>query len=363
MKTLKAVGLALFLAACTPAPPATVREAPPAQAVTLMTFNVENLFDTADDPGKDDRTYLPLAMKQTDEHRAACAGVANEHWRDQCLNWDWNEAIVARKLEVVADAILQVNGGRGPDVVALQEVENLAILQRLADEHLAAAGYEPVLIEGDDERGIDVAFLTRLPLAGEPVLHRIEFEGIDDAREADTRGILEATFRLPDGSLLTGFAVHFPAPFHPTSMRIDAYERLNALAAALPADRPAFAAGDFNTTSAEDREQDMLARYVRPTWTVAHEVGCDGCRGTSYYPPAGEWSFLDMLLWHPAEGRGAGATWRLVPGSVTIANATPAQVAADGTPARFALPEGTGVSDHWPLVATIEPAQKQRIAF
>ncbi|HEX7061117.1 MAG TPA: endonuclease/exonuclease/phosphatase family protein [Woeseiaceae bacterium] len=369
-----AVFVALF-AACAPAmspeapspaqpPTETAGEAPQATpAVTLMTFNVENLFDTRDDPGKDDATYLPLAMKASDEHRAACARVSNPRWRDECLHWDWNEAIVARKLAVVGDAILQVGNGRGPDIVALQEVENLAILERLVTERLAGRGYTPVLIEGDDERGIDVAFLTRLPLAAPAVLHRIEFEGVDDASEADTRGILEATFRLPDGSLLSGFAVHFPAPFHPPSMRRDAYAALNALAAALPDDRPAFAAGDFNTTSEEDRERHMLERFARPGWTVVHETGCGACKGTSYYPPTDSWSFLDMLLWRPAEERGDGTTWRLRPGSVAIANQTPAQVTPDGTPARFALPAGTGVSDHWPLVAVIEPAGKQRIAF
>ena len=36
-------------------------------------------------------------------------------------------------------------------------------------------------------------------------------------------------FELPDGSVLTGFSVHFPAPFHPTEMREVAYRRLNEL--------------------------------------------------------------------------------------------------------------------------------------
>ena len=29
-------------------------------SVTIMTFNVENLFDNEDDPGKNDETYLAL---------------------------------------------------------------------------------------------------------------------------------------------------------------------------------------------------------------------------------------------------------------------------------------------------------------
>ena len=59
-----------------------------------------------------------------------------------------------------------MNDGRGADIIALQEVENVAILERLRTEYLADSGYLPaILIEGQDIRGIDVAFLSRLPLA------------------------------------------------------------------------------------------------------------------------------------------------------------------------------------------------------
>jgi hypothetical protein len=330
-------------------------EQPGGVSLTIMTFNVENLFDNVDDPGKDDRTYLALAAKQNEEHRAACATIEVDRWREQCLEWDWNDDIIAKKLGVVAAAILQVGEGRGPDIVALQEIENIGILERLRTEYLGAAGYKPgILIEGDDLRGIDVAFLTRLDLAEPPTLHRIDFSGVEQVRVYDTRGILEATFVRPDGSLLTGYSVHFPAPFHPTEMREAAYRHLNALRSELPPDRDAFAAGDFNTTVAEDREKDMLGRFARPYWTVAHEVGCRGCKGTSYYAPRDDWSFLDMILWSPAEIRGENATWELRADSVRIANAAPGQVRPDGTPWRFEMPAGSGVSDHWPLIVTIE---------
>jgi endonuclease/exonuclease/phosphatase family metal-dependent hydrolase len=324
--------------------------------LTIMTFNVENLFDNIDDPGKEDRTYLALADKQSEEHKTACNRIEVDRWRRQCLEWDWNDEIIDKKLAVVAGTILQVGNGRGPDIVALQEVENIDILERLRTEYLAAAGYRPgILIEGDDLRGIDVAFLTRLDLAGPPQLHRIDFSGVGEDRVYDTRGILEATFVRPDGTLMTGYSVHFPAPFHPTEMREAAYRRLNALRAGLPPDRDAFAAGDFNTTSAEDRQKDMLARFARPYWTVTHEVGCRGCKGTSYYPPRDDWSFLDMILWSPAADRGKNATWELRAGSVRIANAASGQTRPDGTPWRFQMPAGDGVSDHWPVVVSIEP--------
>ena len=337
----------VILAGCNEEQPAA------AQSLTIMTFNVENLFDNTDDPLKDDGDYLPIELKQTPEHQAACAELRFESWRNRCLTTDWSDAVVARKLEVVAKAILQVNDGHGPDIVALQEVENIGILERLRTEYLQAADYLPgILIEGRDTRGIDVAFLSRLHLAGEPQLHDIAFNEDTVDSVGDTRGILQADFRLPDGSLLTGYSVHFPAPYHPTAMRETAYNTLNKLLAGLPPDRPAFAAGDFNTTSAEDQAQDMLDRFARQNWQVSNDF-CDGCRGTSYYGADDSWSFLDMILWHPGK-RGGNATNSLRISRVDIANAIPDQQQADGTPRRFRLTEANGVSDHWPVLMTLE---------
>jgi endonuclease/exonuclease/phosphatase family metal-dependent hydrolase len=50
------------------------------------------------------------------------------------------------------------------DVVALQEVENLELLRRLARGPLAGLGYDAALVEGFDPRGIDVGILSRLPV-------------------------------------------------------------------------------------------------------------------------------------------------------------------------------------------------------
>ncbi len=329
--------------------------------ITIMAFNVENLFDARDDPGKNDRTYLPLSAKQTASHRAACAQIERRSWRKQCFDWDWSEAVVEHKLTVVADAILQVGNGRGPDIVALQEVENLAILERLRTDYLAAAGYRPgILIEGDDNRGIDVAFLSRLPLVDRPQLHPIPLRGFGRRRLADTRGILEATFQLPGGGLLTGYSVHFPAPYMPREMRVQAYEFLNVLLARLSADRPAFAAGDFNTTSEEDAEHDMLARFARPHWRVAHQEACRQCPpGSSYFPPDRSWSYLDMVLYSPGRDPDLAAGWDLSPDGTFVANATPEQVRSNGTPANYRLPQKRGVSDHWPVVMTIAPTEQR----
>lgn len=326
-------------------------------AITVMTFNAQNLFDNNDDPGKDDKAYLPIEAKQNDAHITACNEIEVPSWRDECLNLDWSDAAVDHKLTVLADTIRQVNGGSGADIIALQEVENSGILERLRTEHLADLGYRPaILVEGSDKRGIDVAFLSRLPLAQPPTLHSLSLPDFPE-REGDTRGVLQADFQLPGDFILTGFSVHFPAPFHPTEMRIAAYAHLNELLEALPDKHHAFAAGDFNTTSGEDGEKKLLDTYARPHWALAHDIGCQKCQGSHYYAKGDSWSFLDMILF--AEARGKNTTARIRADSVRIANRNPAQVAENGTPERFRSAQGTGVSDHWPMVATLELTQKQ----
>jgi endonuclease/exonuclease/phosphatase family metal-dependent hydrolase len=329
----------------------------PANAVTVMAFNVQNVFDNTDDPGKDDKAYLPIGAKQNAAHIAECNEIPVESWRNECLNLDWSDDAIDHKLSVIAATIRQVGAGRGPDIIAFQEVENVEILERLRNEYLAESGYLPaILIEGTDTRGIDVAFLSRLPLVDAPILHPLNLPAEFADRAGDTRGVLEATFVLPGGSLMTGFSVHFPAPFHPTEMRVIAYDHLNELLEGLPADRPAFAAGDFNTTSSEDARESMLDRFARPSWQLSND-SCEGCPGTAYYSRDNTWSFLDMILFSP--GRGEKATWQIRADSVQIGNQIPAQNTAEGRPQRYDSASRTGVSDHWPVLMTIEPLRNQ----
>ncbi len=336
---------------------ACVAEEPRVTTVTVMSFNVQNLFDNHDDASKDDKAYLPIEAKQNETHITACNEIQVDSWRDECLNLDWSNLAIEVKLTALAETIRQVNDGRGADIIAMQEVENASILEQLRTEKLDDLGYQPaILIEGTDLRGIDVAILSKLPLSAKPQLHPLKLPDFPE-REGDTRGVLQATFVLPDNSLLTAFSVHFPAPFHPTPMRVAAYQHLATLLAALPPGHHAFAAGDFNTTSAEDKREGLLDAYARPHWTLAHDVGCSGCNGSYFYHRDSSWSFLDMILFAPA--RGAKTTAQIRGDSVAIANGYAPQVSENGTPERFQSTTGAGVSDHWPMVATIELTKKQ----
>ncbi|MEM1263060.1 MAG: endonuclease/exonuclease/phosphatase family protein [Pseudomonadota bacterium] len=338
------VALVVCAGACARTP------APATDAFTVMTFNVENLFDTVDDLDRRDETYLPLSAKQTAAHRALCADIPVDVWRRECLEWDWNDAVYTTKLQRVAAAILQENDGLGPDIVIFQEVENRGVVATLRDRFLSDADYGTlVLIEGQDTRGIDVAILSRFPLDGSPTLHPGYFDDYPDEPRNDTRGILEASLRLPNGVVATVFAVHFPAPFHPLVMREQAYEHLNRLADNVDGERFVIAAGDFNTTEQENNEHALFDRFVYPAWELAHENGCEGCPGTFYYRRDQVWNHLDLIMWRrPSD---AGPAVRIV--DVRLSNEAPYQTSPDGRPQSFDLPAALGVSDHWPVTAEL----------
>ena len=320
---------------------------PQSKELVVMTFNVENLFDTEDDPHKDDNTFLPLSEKRSAAHRRKCGMIKVEKWREQCLSWDWNEEVLAVKLERIAKVIRGVNGGRGPDILFLQEVENRKVLERLRNDYLGNLGYQPsILTEGQDLRGIDVAILSKFKPVKYPILHGITFRGVDKSKQQDSRGILEARFRTPGGLDIVTYAVHFPAPFHPIGMREQAFQRLNDLAQPqLESDALVFAAGDFNVTSEESRSTPIFSKFVQPQWRMGH-ADCKE-KGTNYFSPKDSWSYLDMIL-VLKNSRIAKIRY-----NCEVVRVIPEQTSADGTPQAFELPGVTGVSDHWPLLLTI----------
>lgn len=323
--------------------------------VTFMTFNVENLFDTQDDAGKDDATFLPLTMKQSAAHKENCNKIKNDGWRDQCLNWDWSEKVLEHKVKILSEVIRQVKGGQGPDILVLQEVENLRALNRLNN---AGLNYPTaILVEGADKRGIDVAVLSRLPQYKSAKLHPIPFLDVPEDRVADTRGILQVDLKLPNNDIVSVFGVHFPAPFHPTNMREQAFDHLNRLLRDLPRGRLALAAGDFNVPEQEDKETDLVNKKTKNLWIVGHKVGCATCPGTNFFEPKNSWSFLDMVMWSTGFEE-TSSKWMALKESVRIYNTHPEQMTSEGGPKRYESAGPSGVSDHWPLAVDLKLKSK-----
>jgi endonuclease/exonuclease/phosphatase family metal-dependent hydrolase len=317
-----------------------------APTISVMTWNTQNLFDTVHDEGKLDFTYLPLSEKNTREHRAVCETMRTPFYVKECLTMDWNESVLNRKMNDLADVILNVNNGLGPDVLILEEVENLRVLEQLRTGPLKTGNYRHAfLLEAEDERGIDTAIISRLPMAAPAKLHLLRIAN-SNGSSLKTRGILEATLTLPDGRLLTVFAAHFPSQNKPSSAREAALLELNRLKKSLPADRIVMAAGDFNIITEEDAREKFLERIVAREWLISHKIGCTGAHGTFLH--RGSWSFLDMILFSTEMASEGSASWKVRPGSIKVL--TP----SCGTHRGFAAPTNFfRASDHLPIVAEL----------
>ena len=368
MKNLRYLILTFFLSALTLTGCSSLSLKENKNKVSIMSYNVENLFDNQDDVGKNDETYFPLSVKKASPKiQKMCREIKVFTYRKQCLEMDWSDAVLDKKMERLADVVLQVNGGFGPDILILQEVENKRILEIFRKKYLKKAQYkEAVLLEGPDQRGIDVGILTRLPLHTQPKLHLVPWKkgtGRDGTDPRPSRGILEANFLLSDRTPLNVFGVHFPSQYNPYSLRRQALAELKRLVQRKPSHHINIAGGDFNIGLKEHQKYQVYSKILPKDWLVSHNIGCKKCKGTYYYHRGREWYFLDVFLFSknlsPGKSSLKGKTmlspWQVNPSSIRVVRGSLFQVNRFLTPARFEGGKGPrGVSDHWPIYAEIE---------
>ena len=103
-------------------------------------YNLENLFDTYHDEGKNDYEYLPDGANQ------------------------WTEAKYAKKLHNMASVIRAMKDENKVwhALLGVSEIENRHVLEDLVSQpEIAEANYQIVHYDGPDRRGVDVALLYR----------------------------------------------------------------------------------------------------------------------------------------------------------------------------------------------------------
>ena len=103
-------------------------------------YNLENLFDTFHDEGKNDYQYLPDGDN------------------------NWTEAKYAKKLQNMAKVIAEMKKDNGAwhAVLGVSEVENRHVLEDLVMEPaIAEANYQIVHYDSPDRRGVDCAMFYR----------------------------------------------------------------------------------------------------------------------------------------------------------------------------------------------------------
>ena len=151
-----------------------------------MFYNVENLFDTEDDPEKRDEEFLPNDGKF------------------------WNKYRYEDKLFHIYQVITAVGGWQPPEIIGMCELENRKVLEdMIAKTPLYNAGYEIIHYESPDSRGIDVGLLYRdryfKPLESYPI------PVIFPETTRPTRDILYVKGIASTGDTLHVFVNHWPS--------------------------------------------------------------------------------------------------------------------------------------------------------
>ncbi len=161
------------------------------QSYTVVGFyNLENLFDTIDDPIKNDDDFTPDGKN------------AN------------TEKVFRKKLKNIADVIALMGvekNSDGPALLGVAEIENQYVLEELAKQKkIAARKYKIVHFESPDKRGIDCALMYQPKyfrvLAAKSLL-------VSLARLGDTyptRDVLWVKGRLR-GEIVHVFVNHWPS--------------------------------------------------------------------------------------------------------------------------------------------------------
>ena len=111
---------------------------PAQKRYTIVFYNVENLFDTRDDPATADDEFTPHGQK---------------HWTMQRFE---------DKIRMIYKALITAGEGQFPDIIGLAEVENRWVVEQLVSHTpLNKVPYGIIHKESPDPRGIDVALLYR----------------------------------------------------------------------------------------------------------------------------------------------------------------------------------------------------------
>jgi endonuclease/exonuclease/phosphatase family metal-dependent hydrolase len=157
------------------------------QKVSVAFYNQENLFDTINDPNKNDEEFLPEGK------------------------YKWNTEKYSNKLNHMAQVIASMNEDKGVDFIGMCEVESIDALVDLSkNSQLKEFSYQPVFFEGADERGIDNAFLYKSSLVKNASGKTFEInpEGLGGDH---TRNILLAEITLLNNEKIYFIVNHWPS--------------------------------------------------------------------------------------------------------------------------------------------------------
>lgn len=241
------------------------------QRLRVATWNVENLFDTIHDAGKDDHEFLPQAPRQ------------------------WNSPRYWRKLRNMAQTLAAMEL---PQLVALQEVENDSVLRDLTRRtQLWPAKYRYIVTDSPDTRGIDVALLYRPDAFSLLSWHAVRIPSAGHGLPP-TRDILVAT-GMTGKDTIHVCVVHMPS--RRSNNRASRQNRNLAMQTLCDIvdslqGKKVMIMGDFNAEPGDTALTPLLSRMH--TLLPTDRKTLRGRRGTYYF--RGLWGFLDNIFVSPS---------------------------------------------------------------
>ena len=239
------------------------------QTFTVLSYNIENAFDTIHDEGKNDWEYC------TDGERK------------------WNMGRLFKKLKSVGKVIAAADEKRPVDLIGLCEVENDTVMHYLTERTpLKQLGYRYVMTHSKDDRGIDVALLyspfTFHPIEKQPI--RPQFG------KQTTRDILHVAGTLTGGDTLDVYVLHLPSKRgggEAQKLSMNICHQLQAHVDSVRTQRQhpnLLIMGDFNAETNSPQLKLLTRSHRLIDRTARLQPGT--------YKYQGEWSTLDHILTH-----------------------------------------------------------------
>lgn len=229
-----------------------------ADPIRLCFYNVENLFDTIDDPSTFDEEFTPSGIK------------------------NWNSSKYYQKLKNIGKAILASSNYKEPHLIGLAEVENIKVLEDLLlYSPLQYHSYQIFHEESEDARGIDVAFLIHEDI------EVIKFNSYVPTVGFKTRSILNLKFKFYKDTI-TACLMHLPSrrggKLQTLKKRLAVVKNYCSNSDSLKIENNIIM-GDFN-----DEFTDSSVQFLKHHFNLEN---------TYYYPSLkyrGKWNAFDLIL-------------------------------------------------------------------
>lgn len=251
-------------------------------------LNCENLFDCRHDAGMNDQDFLPESVRR------------------------WTPSRLHKKLELLGKTLVAIGGEHAPDLVALSEVENDSVMERLTRRSILwSIGYKYYITHGHDARGINVALLYR-PETFRPIAQcdlRADFGGLP---AKPTRDVLYVSGLVQTGDTLDVFVVHAPSRIEGhhrgRDYRIKLMQQIHCFADSVISRRitpQILIAGDFNdgpetlslrALGAETLPLDMRKIESHRFYNLAATASSRHKKVKGTYCYKGRWETIDQIL-------------------------------------------------------------------